>query len=125
MNLVVRTHDCRALSVNGVHVRPEIQLVSRSVVRITGHGLTVELLFVEDVVLDSGLNTNALDTFNGLCNHDTSKIWIGAETLPVTTTLGNFAQATSDWSKHNVSACPTELLAYVLATLTDEIQIPC
>lgn len=141
VDALVAAHDTGDTSANGVGEGPDVELVDGTVFDVgrDGHlllfvGLVVgiegvlrvalSLLLVHDPVLGRSLNTDALNTKNGLLHGNTSEVWVRREALPATTGHAATAKRTSDGAKENLRALSTELLAEEPTTLVDEVPVP-
>ena len=80
---------------SSIHERPNIQLAQNPIGHVGAHSLSVELLFIDQPVLGSGLDARPLHALDGLTQHDALKIRIRSEALPVTASFDVLAESSS------------------------------
>jgi hypothetical protein len=73
----VRAHDAGDIRGYGSQERMKIDFVECLVINVGTRSGAIVLLLVPDIVLGTGLNPLALDTYDGLIRGFPSEIWIG------------------------------------------------
>lgn len=139
VDALVAAHEGSGLGLDGVGEWPQVELVHGTVVEVRRQssnicvcggtvlgvdGVTGSFLLVCNEVLCGSLNTSILVASDRLVHGDTSEVWIGGETLPVTASIGRASQGSGDRAESDVCTLGLELLAHGVTTLVEHMLVP-